>query len=235
MNRRPPNFDYIAAPYRTLEYLTLGRTLEHARFHYLPTVAHATNALVLGDGDGRFVARLLAANPALHATAVDSSASMLRLLRRRCEAAVPDAGERLRVIQTDALAFTPREGCDLIVTHFFLDCLSQAELDELVSRLTPSLAPRALWLISDFRIPAGALAAPARLFIRGLYLAFRVLTGLRATHLPDHAAPLTHAGLTHIAQHYSLGGMLTTELWQAQPAHGVPAAIPTPPHLPASH
>ncbi len=234
MSLQSPNFDYIAAPYRTLEYLTLGRTLEHARFHYLPTVAHATNALVLGDGDGRFVTRLLAANPALHATAVDTSTAMLRLLQRRCEAAVPDASERLRIVQTDALAFTPSENYDLIVTHFFLDCLSQADLETLVSRLTPSLAPRALWLISDFRIPTGALAVPARIFVRGLYLTFRVLTGLRTTHLPNHAAPLTHAGLTRIAHHYSLGGMLTTELWQTPP-EGVPPAIPTPPHLPASH
>ena len=36
MSIQSPNFDYIAAPYRRLEYLTLGRTLEHARFHYLP-------------------------------------------------------------------------------------------------------------------------------------------------------------------------------------------------------
>ncbi len=56
---------------------------------------------------------------------------------------------------------------------------------------------------------------PATLLVRSLYLAFRLLTGLRTTHLPDYATPLTQAGLTRIAQHHSLAGILTTELWQA--------------------
>ncbi|WP_263368271.1 class I SAM-dependent methyltransferase [Edaphobacter bradus] len=214
MKPRQPNFDRIARPYRALEHLTLGRALERTRLHYLPAVTHATNALVLGDGDGRFLAHLLAANPRLHATAIDTSAAMLRLLRQRCDAAVLDADLRLRPLQCDALAFTPSETYDLIVTHFFLDCLSQSELDSLVSRIAPSLAPRALWLLSDFRIPPGRRAPAARVFVRGLYLAFRILTGLRASRLPDHATPLTRSGLTCIARHHSLGGILTTELWQ---------------------
>jgi ubiquinone/menaquinone biosynthesis C-methylase UbiE len=208
--------------------------LEHARLHYLPTVAHATNALVLGDGDGRFLAHLLAANLSLHATAVDTSATMLRLLRHRCETTVSDAAERLRTAQIDALTFTPNESYDLIATHFFLDCLSQPEVDQLVSNLAPCLTPRGLWLVSDFRIPTGALAVPARIFVRGLYFAFRILTGLRVTHLPDHATPLSQAGLALIARHDTLGAILTTELWQA-PSNTVATATPTPSNVPASH
>jgi hypothetical protein len=56
----------------------------------------------------------------------------------------------------------------------------------------------------------------ARFIIRSLYLSFRLLTGLRTTHLPDHAAALT-PGFTLIAQHQSLAGLLTTELWQKNP------------------
>jgi len=44
-----------------------------------------------------------------------------------------------------------------------------------------------------------------------------LLTGLRTTRLPDHATPLTKAGLTQIAEHHDLAGLLTTELWQTQP------------------
>jgi hypothetical protein len=77
------------------------------------------------------------------------------------------------------------------------------------------LPPGALWLISDFRIPPGGpLRLPARLIVRSLYLAFRILTGLRTTQLPDHATPLLQAGLTRQAHHLLLAGLLTTELWQ---------------------
>jgi hypothetical protein len=56
----PPNFDRIARPYRWLEYLTLGRSLERAREVFLPLLKDRRQALILGDGDGRFTARLLA-------------------------------------------------------------------------------------------------------------------------------------------------------------------------------
>jgi hypothetical protein len=56
---------------------------------------------------------------------------------------------------------------------------------------------------------------PAKILVRGLYLAFRNLTGLRASRLPDHAAALSRAGFSLTSQHISLFGMLTTELWLA--------------------
>jgi SAM-dependent methyltransferase len=215
-----PNFNRIARPYRFLEYITLGRALENCRTYYLPQLLDRRNALVIGDGDGRFLAQLLAKDPHLRADSIDTSTTMLQLLRKRCEAATPDAKERLRTYHTDALTFpfkNSEHSYDLVVTHFFLDCLTQPELDLLITRIAPTLTPGALWLISDFRIPLGLMRFPARLLVRSLYLAFRVLTGLRTTHLPDHATRLTQAGLVRIDHRHQLAGILTTELWQAQP------------------
>jgi SAM-dependent methyltransferase len=219
------NFDRIAKLYRPLEYLTLGRALERCRLHHLSRLQCRTRALVLGDGDGRFLAQLLHENPTLHAEAIDTSGAMLELLRRRCRA----AQTRLRTRQIDALTFAanqPATAYDVVVTHFFLDCLTQPELDLLAARIVPHLAPGALWLVSDFRIPTGRWALPARIFVRGLYLAFRMLTGLRVVSLPDHETALTRAGLTRIALHHSLSGILTTELWSTRQTRD-PVPLPT--------
>lgn len=210
-----PDFDHIARPYRWLEYLTLGHTLEDCRLHYLSALLRQKKALVLGDGDGRFTAKLLATNPTVHVTAVDISAAMLALLRDRCAS----DSTRLETNQTSALTAPLHGPYDLLITHFFLDCLTQPDLEALIARTTPTLSPGALWLISDFRIPSGPLRFPARIYIRSLYLAFRVLTGLRTTHLPDHATPLAQAGFARIAHHGSLAGLLTSELWQAPSQH----------------
>ncbi len=145
---------------------------------------------------------------------------MLRLLRERCERLAPKAGARLQTHQTDALAYLtePAPGIyDLAVTHFFLDCLTQPEVDTLAAAVSQRLASGAVWLVSEFRIPPGIMRLPAKSLVRGLYLAFRILTGLRADRLPDHAAALRRAGLTRIAQHGSLFGILTTELWAFRP------------------
>jgi ubiquinone/menaquinone biosynthesis C-methylase UbiE len=208
-----PNFNPIARPYRWLEYLTLGPILQLTRLHHLPSLTHKKSALILGDGDGRFLAQLLNQNPHLKADAVDTSATMLHLLHQRC---APHTN-RLQTHRTDALTFHPEptKKYDLVVTHFFLDCLTQPDLEALVAKITPHLNPRAIWLISDFSIPpSGPMNLIAQTYIRSLYLVFRVLTGLRTTSLPDHDTPLTQSGLTRISQHHRLGGLLTTELWQ---------------------
>lgn len=217
MERSQPNFDGIARPYRWLEYLTLGPALTRCRNHFLPELADRRTALVLGDGDGRFLARLLAGNPDLEADAVDLSAAMLGLLSRRARGTHPTASARLRTYAMPAQAFLPTRTYDLVVTHFFLDCLTQEELERLVEQISKSLAPEACWLISDFQVPYGAMRWPAQLLIRGLYLAFRVLTGLRVTRLPDHAGALTRAGFTRTEGHTSLAGLLTTEIWSYTP------------------
>ncbi len=205
-----PNFNPIARPYRWLEYFTLGRALERCRLHFLPKLLNHKKALVIGDGDGRFLAALIASNPHLHVDAVDTSATMLQLLSQRCQG---DA-TRLKTHHTSALTFAPTGAYDLVVTHFFLDCLTQSDLEALIARITPTLTPNALWLVSDFRIPQGRMRLPARIFVRSLYLAFRIITGLRTVRLPDHATPLAHAGLTRVGHRDSLAGLLTTELWQ---------------------
>lgn len=207
-----PDFNPIARPYRWLEYLTLGRALERCRLHFLPALLNQKKALVLGDGDGRFLASLMASNPHLHVDAVDTSATMLQLLSKRCEA----NSSRLETHHTSALTFAPAGPYDLVVTHFFLDCLTQPDLETIIARIAPTLTPNALWLVSDFRIPQGWMHLPAGILVRSLYFAFRVITGLRTVRLPDHATPLAHAGLNRIAHHHSLAGMLTTELWQAR-------------------
>ena len=140
-----------------------------------------------------------------------------RHLRHRAETTAPNADQRLHTHLTNALIYTPHRTYDLVATHFFLDCLTQPELNKLCQRLTPCLAPNALWLVSDFRIPSGPMHWPARALVRSLYFAFRWLTGLHITALPNHAAGLTAAGLIRIAHHHSLAGLLTTELWQLTP------------------
>ncbi len=206
-----PNFDPVARIYRFAEYLALGPLLQRTRTHFLHDLPPRHQALLLGDGDGRFLARLLAQQPNLRAVAVDTSATMLHLLRHRCH---PYAN-RLQTLQTSALNITPAPNIDLIVTHFFLDCLTQPELTTLTQNIAAITAPGTLWLLSDFAIPPHPLLRPfAALYIRLLYLAFRILTGLRVTHLPDPQSSLASAGFTRIARHELLSGLLYTEIWQ---------------------
>jgi hypothetical protein len=144
---------------------------------------------------------------------------MLEHLRLRCLRSVPSAATRLNTLQSSALDLDA-DGLpqlDLIVTHFFLDCLSQPEVDTLTARLASQFRPGALWLVSDFALPANSLLRPfARLYIASLYAAFRMLTGLRVRHLADPQSSLRSNGLRCIARRTLLGGLLYTELWRRE-------------------
>jgi SAM-dependent methyltransferase len=219
---RPVSFDRLARPYRWLEYLSFGRALERCRFALLPELAGARRVLLYGDGDGRFLARLLRVYSGLEIDAVDSSRAMLRIAEARL---TPEARARVRFHHEDALRFMPPPssdpgdlsgaGYDLVITHFFFDCFHQHELHQLLNRVRPHLAPNARWLVSEFAIPQRAVPAlAARAVVGLLYTAFRLLTGLRTNHLPDYAAVLAGHSFLLSRRTILLGGLLHCELWR---------------------
>ncbi len=211
------NCDPLARWYRWLEYAGFGHALERTRFAYLDTLGNARRVLVLGDGDGRFLAAFLRANPHAEADYVDSSAAMLELARQRLGAA---DGARVRFHHADARRWQPPAvSYDLIVTHFFLDCFTDGELYRLVTRLTAFTAPGARWIVSEFRHPpiGGPRAWHASLWITGLYAFFRVATGLRVRRLPDHMTVLTGAGFRLEREILARYGLLTAQAWRRDP------------------
>jgi len=216
---------FAASP--PLQSLFFGAALQRCRTRFLPQLRHCHNALVFGDGDGRFLKDLFTDNPKIRADAIDSSVSMLDLLNARINRI--GAANRLHTHHTDALHFIPQppldtasEPYDLVATHFFLDCLSTQQVQQLVTNLQPHLTPEALWVISEFRIPNNQIRLPAYLLVRGLYLAFRVMTGLRTTQLPLYTEALHNAGFRCIDDRSSLAGLLTSQLWQYLPADTSP-------------
>ena len=206
------NFDRVARPYRWLEYMSFGPWLARCRSAQLTRLTGARHALLLGDGDGRFLARLLAANPTLTADVVDCSHAMLTLLDRRLHKS--EFRQRVRLHHADALHWIPTRSYDLIVSHFFLDCFFSCQLEQLFDSVLPHALPGAHWVISEFAIPCNPFAAWfARGIIRWLYRAFGWTTGLRVRALPDYAASLHRRGLTLGQEQSFLAGLLRSQLW----------------------
>ena len=214
------NFDRVACLYRWLEYLSFGPWLSGCRRSHLPDLTGARHALILGDGDGRFLARLLAADPMLTADVVDSSNSMLKVLDRRIRGLGPQARQRICLYHADVLEWNPIGSYDLIVSHFFLDCFFPHQLERLFDCVLPHALPGAQWVISEFATPRNGLAAYlARGIIGVLYRAFGFLTGLRVRALPDYTTSLLRRGLVLSYDRSYLGGLLRSQVW----------TLPTPP------
>ena len=209
------NFDPLAALYPWLETVCDGGLMQRCRTAFLPRTGHCRQALVLGEGPGKFLTVLLRQQPGLQVTCVEQSAAMIAQTRRRLVAAGRDAS-RVTFLQMDALDWRPpAEKFDLVVTHFFLDCFRPDQLQQLVPRLAASTTPGALWLLADFRVPErGWTRWRARLLLTLLYAFFKFTTALAANRLTPPEPLLTMAGFRLVDRRLASFGFAHADLWQ---------------------
>jgi ubiquinone/menaquinone biosynthesis C-methylase UbiE len=190
------NCDRIARWYRWLEYAAFGKRLELCRNQYRHLVAGARRVLMLGEGDGRFLKAFTAINACSDIDYVDASGAMLAIARSRFSHAEKAWGRTVRFFRLDVRQQAlPDTSYDLIVTHFFLDCLSSQEVRQIISRVASSAAPHARWLISEFRQPNhGTWKYATICVLHVLYAFFRWTGGLETQTLPCYRTALTSSG-----------------------------------------
>jgi ubiquinone/menaquinone biosynthesis C-methylase UbiE len=209
------SFDALAPHYRWMELVLAGNKLQRCRTRFLREISNANNVLILGEGNGRFLAECRRQLPQARITCVDASTRMLALAQAR----VQRCGLRLagiEFIHADALTWTPQgHDYDLIVTHFFLDCFRTEQLKPLVSKLAAAASTHARWLLADFQAPsAGFSRCRAQLILWTMYRFFRVATRLPARELISPDEFLRQSGFTLRERRVSEWGLLHSDLWE---------------------
>ncbi|HVV44723.1 MAG TPA: class I SAM-dependent methyltransferase, partial [Bryobacteraceae bacterium] len=197
--------------YRWIEYAALGRALERRRFAFLRRLAGARRVLILGEGDGRTVSRLLKIAPRAEFDVVEVSPEMIGLARMR----VHDS-PRVHFEQGDARSHHWAAGIyDGLVTNFFLDCFTEEELAPLAGKLANALAPDGIWIVAEFAIPLrGWRRFHARMWIWTMYRFFGITTGLRAQRLPAIERLMREAGMMRVEQQSERAGLMVSEVWR---------------------
>ncbi len=182
------SFDLLAPHYRWMESVLAGDKLQYCRTAFLRRLPSATNILILGEGNGRFLRECRRQFPDAKITVVDSSARMLEQARRRLTKLEVKCGQ-INFVHANALTWTPPvRAFDLIVTHFFLDCFRPEQLQSLIAVLADSAAPGANWLLADFQAAAhGWRRLRSRAILWVMYRFFTIVTRLPAGSLtpPD--------------------------------------------------
>jgi ubiquinone/menaquinone biosynthesis C-methylase UbiE len=209
------SFDAIAPWYRALETIAFGGALQRARVACLGEIDTPRRALIVGEGNGRFLRELVRRHPGIEVDCVDASERMLGLARRRIERELPGSLNRIRFLQRDLTSWAPPEDSyDLVVTHFFLDCFSEEQIADVVGRLARAATTEAIWLLADFCVPPdGFRRLHARACLAAMYRFFRFTARIEARALVDPSPFLAAAGFDLVRQHLSRSGMLKSELW----------------------
>lgn len=187
------NADPLAGSYLWLERAAFGRLLEHCRFCFLPAMHHARRVLIFGEGDGRFLARFLAENSVATVDVVEMSRKMIAVAEARLTQA---DRERVRFLLADARDWNPLPShYDLVVTHFFFDCLSSDECEALARKAASASVEDAAWIVSEFHVPErGWARIHAGMWVAAMYTFFRWVTGLEVRRIPPFAQVLSKHG-----------------------------------------
>jgi ubiquinone/menaquinone biosynthesis C-methylase UbiE len=143
-------FDPVAPLYPALEWLAFGKSLDKARGAFLPVIVTAERLLLVGEGNGRFLATCLREKVNGSITVVDSSRKMLASAEKR--AATIAHQTTLRFIHRDIRGLSGQQGkFDVIVTHFFLDLFRPESQRAIVSEITQLADSSAFWVDVDYR------------------------------------------------------------------------------------
>ena len=209
------SFDAIAPWYGTLETIAFGNALQRARLACLDAIGSPCRALIVGEGNGRFLAALLQRHPLIRIDCVDSSEQMLELARQSVLRTAPDQISRVAFLQHDVTSWAPRDRYDLIVTHFLLDCFSTQQVGRIVAQLARATALNASWLLADFRIPeTGFPRNHALAWLAVMYRFFRAVARIEARDLVDPSPFLRAEGFVLERQLLFRLGMLKSEVWR---------------------
>jgi ubiquinone/menaquinone biosynthesis C-methylase UbiE len=209
------SFDALAPWYRALEWIAFGHDLQRCRVACLDEITAPRRALIVGEGNGRFLCELLRLRPEVEVDCIDASARMLQLARERLKRELPDRASRVRFLHQDIMSWSaPEHHYDLVVTHFVLDCFPEAALSGIVKQLARAATDDANWLLADFSIPPGGMArVRARAWLAAMYLFFRVFAGIPARALIDPTPFLRAEGFALKRQHFFRKGILKSEIW----------------------
>lgn len=203
------SFDFVAPFYQILERIVFGSKLQTARMAFVPEITRRQRVLVVGEGDGRFLAEFVEFWPESEIVCVEASRRMIERARKRT------VGHRIRFL-CSALedANLPERAYDLVVTHFFLDCFSENKLPQIVAQIARAAAPQAQWLIAEFHQPTeGWRRWFSRCLIRAMYLFFRICAGIEGHRLSDYRLFLRAHGFELSRATGLPNGMIRSELW----------------------
>jgi ubiquinone/menaquinone biosynthesis C-methylase UbiE len=209
------NFDRVADHYYWLETLAFGSALQRARVYWLKKLIQPSRALIVGEGNGRFLCELLRVHPGIEIDCVEASVRMLRLAEKRLRRKMPDALPQVRLLHHDVRTWSaPIATYDLVVSHFFLDCYEEIEVSAMVKKLAATATNSATWLIADFCLPPKGIArAHARLWLSFMYRFFRAFAGIPGRRLVDSAPFLKATGFELTDSYHLRFGMVKSEIW----------------------
>jgi ubiquinone/menaquinone biosynthesis C-methylase UbiE len=205
------SFDTLAPHYRWMERVLAGEKLQACRTAHLDNIDHPQRALLVGEGNGRFLRAFVERFPNTEITCIDGSARMLEAAKGALNSVA-----HVTYLHSDIREAALQENhFGLIVTNFFLDCFPPNQLAPVINKLATAATSESTWLVADFcEAPAGIKKARSKLILSSMYLFFRVVAKLPAHRLTQPDGLLRQQGFELIDRRRFEWDLLHADLWR---------------------
>ena len=215
-NQRISNgFNKLAPFYGFFSAVISLNKIHKSQLWFLTKKDKYKNAIIIGGGDGKFLAEAVKKGLAEHYFYIDFSSNMLQMAKTRIEKENPDYLRSITFVCGLFNEVPLRQKFDLVVTSYFLDCLSQNEFLIAMHKINAHLSENGTWFFSDFNIPRDNFRKIlAKLTIRFIYLIFNFICHWNLKQLPDFTNEFNKYPLTVIAEKYFLGGLLVSRIYK---------------------
>jgi ubiquinone/menaquinone biosynthesis C-methylase UbiE len=198
-----------------MEAVLAGRILQRCRTRWLSEVRGARRALLVGEGNGRFLEAGLAQLPQCRFVVIDASPAMLAQALRRCARSRGTSRvtfHRADLRTTSITDLVPGE-FDLVVTNYFLDCFDADELRAVIQNIRGAVARSAHWLVADFSMPIAGWRRRAWVVLSMAYTFFRLTTGVSARCVTVPDTLLWGTGFKLLNRQTANAGLIHADLW----------------------
>lgn len=202
--RTERGFDFLASRYTSLTRLVFGKTLDHAQKFPLDFIEPGVSILILGGGSGQLLSTLLQKHPAVSVDYIDLSPKMIELAKGK-------TGNPSSVnFITGTEQNIPSHAYTVVITNFYLDLFSDKKLNEVIDIIKPRLADNVIWLATDFI----SEKTWHRIFLKVMYVFFKIVTRIEAGSLPDWQSALSHAGFREVKSKNFYGGFIKSSVYK---------------------
>jgi ubiquinone/menaquinone biosynthesis C-methylase UbiE len=217
------SFDTLAPHYRWMERALAGGKLQRCRTEFLAKIPEPKRALLVGEGNGRFLSEFIHRFPKTKIVCLDASKKMLI----EAKGAIGPS-HSVEFVRADIFEWeVPAEKFDLIATNFFLDCFNRDQLEIVVSKLSEAAGLEGTWLLADFcEPPSGWTKWRARWILASMYLFFRFATKLPAKHLIAPDDLLREAGFELKERRFYDWGLLHADDWRRPARRPIESVLP---------
>lgn len=204
MHRTAKGFNLLAPVYSGLSKLIFGKSIERAQLHFLDCIDSTHHVLFLGGGSGEVLHALVRKYPAVKIDYIDLSPNMIELAKRKT-----GSSSSVNFI-TGTEQNIPDRDYSVVITNFYLDLFSNERLNEVIDIIKPRLADNVTWLATDFI----SEKAWHRIFLKIMYVFFKIVTGIQANSLPDWQSALSNAGFREFTSRKFYGGFIKSSVYK---------------------